>query len=168
MVGYVKQHFFARYRSFESLAHLQQLLDQWLKEEADQRVHGTHREVVALRFEQERLQLELLPATRWDNCYHEVRQVAWDGYVDVRANRYAVPANLCGQSVSLRISLAGQMRIYHQDALVIEYSLRPRAQGWATVPGVHQALWKRLQAEPVEQRPLSVYEEVAACSSTVC
>jgi len=35
MVGYIKQHFFVRYRSFESWAHLNQLAGQWLREEAD-------------------------------------------------------------------------------------------------------------------------------------
>jgi hypothetical protein len=40
-VGYVKHHFFVRYRAFESWAHLNQVAEQWLREEADQRVHGT-------------------------------------------------------------------------------------------------------------------------------
>ena len=37
-VGYVKHHFFVRYRAFESWAHLNQLAEQWLREEADPRV----------------------------------------------------------------------------------------------------------------------------------
>lgn len=49
MVGYVKHHFFVRYRSFESWAHLNQLALQWLREEADLREHGTLHEVVAGR-----------------------------------------------------------------------------------------------------------------------
>ena len=49
-VGYVKHHFFVRYRAFESWAHLNQLAEQWLREEADPRVHGTVHEVVAERF----------------------------------------------------------------------------------------------------------------------
>jgi transposase len=49
MVGYLKQHFFVRYRAFESWAHLKQLLEQWLVEEADQRCHSTLKEVVAER-----------------------------------------------------------------------------------------------------------------------
>jgi transposase len=49
MVGYVKQNFFVRYREFESFAHLNQLLERWLRDEADPRVHGTVREVVALQ-----------------------------------------------------------------------------------------------------------------------
>ena len=32
-----------RYRQFETLAHLNQQLESWLREEADPRVHGTHR-----------------------------------------------------------------------------------------------------------------------------
>ena len=40
MVGYIKHHFFVRYRAFDSWAHLNQLAEQWLREEADQRRHG--------------------------------------------------------------------------------------------------------------------------------
>ena len=43
MVRYVKENFFQRHRAFESLAHLNQLLQKWLAEVADERVHGTHR-----------------------------------------------------------------------------------------------------------------------------
>jgi len=50
MVGYIKGNFFVRYRSYERWAHLNQLAYQWLHEEADQRLHGTVREVVAERF----------------------------------------------------------------------------------------------------------------------
>ncbi|HET9950982.1 MAG TPA: hypothetical protein VFS09_04215 [Candidatus Eisenbacteria bacterium] len=44
------RNFFVRYREFESYAHLNQLLERWLREEADPRIHGTVREVVAARF----------------------------------------------------------------------------------------------------------------------
>ncbi|MBA2389891.1 MAG: transposase, partial [Geodermatophilaceae bacterium] len=50
MVGYIKQHFFVRYRSFDSWAHLNQLAEQWLREEADLRLQSTVKEVVAERF----------------------------------------------------------------------------------------------------------------------
>ncbi len=51
MVGYIKQHFFVRYRAFDSWAHLNQLAEQWLRQEADLRLHGTVKEVVAERFQ---------------------------------------------------------------------------------------------------------------------
>jgi transposase len=49
MVGYVKQNFFVRYRSFESWEHLNQLAEQWLREEADLRVQGTVKEAKSAR-----------------------------------------------------------------------------------------------------------------------
>jgi transposase len=73
MVGYVKHHFFVRYRAFESWAHLNELAEQWLREEADQRYHGTVQEVVAARFAQEAPALCSLPRARYDTAYREIR-----------------------------------------------------------------------------------------------
>jgi transposase len=94
MVGYVKNHFFVRYREFESLAHMNELARGWLKEEADQRLHGTLKEVVIERFRKEAPYLGPLPRVRYDTSYREERFVHWDGYIDVRGNRYSVPADL--------------------------------------------------------------------------
>lgn len=164
-VGYVKGNFFVRYRSFESYAHLNQLAERWLAEEADPRVHGTVKEVVAERFAREAPHLAPLPATRFDTSYLEHRLVAWDGYVEVRGNRYAVPDTHVAQRVRIRISLEGLLAVYDEstEQKLIEHPLRPASEGWATVPGVHQRLWR--QAFDVERRDLAVYEEVARCSS---
>ena len=110
IVGYVKQHFFQRYRSFESFAHLNHLLEAWLLEEADQRLHGTVKEVVAARFERERTALLPLPAHRYVTSYVETRQVGWDAYVNVRGNRYSVPSAYCGQRVTVHVSLDDDLR----------------------------------------------------------
>lgn len=96
MVGYIKQNFFVRYRRFESWAHLNQLAEKWLHEEADPRLQGTVKEVVAERFEREQPYLQPLPQIRYDTSYLEYRQAAWDGYIEVRGNRYSVPASLAG------------------------------------------------------------------------
>lgn len=53
MVGYIKQHFFVRYRSFTSWSHLNQQAEAWLREEADQRLQSTVKEVVSERFVRE-------------------------------------------------------------------------------------------------------------------
>ncbi len=79
MVGYIKQHFFVRYRAFESWAHLNQQAETWLREEADRRLHGTVKEVVAERFEREAPLLHPLPSMRYDTSYFEYRRAAWDG-----------------------------------------------------------------------------------------
>jgi transposase len=159
MVGYIKQHFFVRYRSFESWTHLNQLAEQWLQAEADQRRHGTLKEIVAERFAREQPTLRGLPARRYDTAYHEVRRVAWDSYIEVRGNRYSVPASCVGQLVSIRIGLDESLRIYHGEQLVASHTLRPRQAGWVTVAEHHTSLWQ--STLDVERRPLAVYEEVS-------
>lgn len=159
MVGYIKGHFFVRYRAFESWAHLNQLAEQWLAAEADLRLHGTVKEVVAARFARERPHLGPLPAQRYDTAYREMRQVAWDGYIEVRGNRYSVPAELAGQGVAVRIGLDEQLRVYAGERLVARHTLQNARKGWGTVPEHHAALWD--QTLGVERRALDVYEEAA-------
>lgn len=169
MVGYIKHNFFVRYRAFESWAHLNQLAVCWLVEEADQRFHGTVKEVVAERFERERPALGPLPLRRYDTSYHEMRQVDWDAYINVRGNRYSVPATLIGQSVSIRIGLDDRLKVYDPqdpdpDKLpVATHQLRSVQEGWVTVREHHQILWDDILK--VEQRPLQAYEEVSQWNS---
>ena len=156
MVGYLKQHFFVRYRTFESWAHLNQLAERWLAEEADRRVQRTVNEVVAERFARERPYLGTLPAQRYDTSYLEIRQVGWDAYIDVRGNRYSVPAAWAGQTVTVRIGLDGELRVYAQERLIARHRLQSAQKGWVTVPEHHAALWEEVHVEP---RPLEVYQE---------
>ncbi len=160
MVGYIKHHFFVRYRTFESWAHLNQLAEQWLRDEADQRYHGTVQEVVATRFAREAPALQPLPRTRYDTAYRESRQVSWDAYIDVRGGRYSVPAQLAGHSVQIRLTLDGELTVYDGEQLAATHQVVSDEPGWVTVPEHHAALWAQTLA--VEQRPLAVYEEVAS------
>ena len=166
MVHYVKHHFFVRYRAFESVAHLNQQLEQWLVEEADRRVHGTHGEVVVERFDQERDTLGPLPAQPYDTSYREYRHVSMDGYIDVRGNRYSVPASLCGHTVAVRIGLDETVRVIDaNDTVVAFHALRPVHAGWQTDSAHHLPLWNSAGGvDTVERRALSVYEEVSTWS----
>jgi transposase len=160
MVRYVKEHFFVRYRTFEGLAHLNQLLEQWLTTEADRRVHGTHGEVVIERFRKEQPRLQALPSHRFDTSYREIRQVAFDGYIDVRGNRYSVPAAVIGQPVACRIALDDTLRVFDAaDRLIATHRLKPAREGWTTVPDHHASLWN--DALKVERRDLAVYAEAS-------
>ena len=158
MVGYVKHHFFVRYRAFESWAELNQRLANWLTEEADQRQHGTVREVVSARFAREAPSLLPLPATRFETDYHRTRQVAFDGYIDVRGNRYSVPIEQAGNVVAIRLSLAGTLRVFAEDTLIATHRLQDPAQGWVQCPDHHQRLWSQMT---VQHRDLASYEAVA-------
>jgi hypothetical protein len=163
MVGYIKHNFFVRYRAFDSWAHLNQLAETWLREEADTRRHGTVNEVVQDRFAQEQPLLHELPMVRYDTAYLERRQVSWDCYIDVRGNRYSVPDDLAGQVVTVRIGLDDQLGVDAHDQLVAHHRLQPRSQGWVSVPAHHAQLWAA--AWHVEQRPLDVYQEVVTWKS---
>ena len=158
MVGYIKQHFFVRYRSFDSWEHLNQLAKQWLRVEADVRVHGTLKQVVQQRFEQEYPHLQALPAVRYDTAYIDHRQVGWDAYIDVRGNRYSVPDSLTGQTVRIRIGLDDSLRVYKGDVLVAQHRLQTADVGWVTVPDHHRQLWN--DTLRVQHRSLQRYEEV--------
>ena len=163
MVSYVKNNFFVRYQRFESWAHLNQLAEQWLAQEADQRVHGTVQEVVAERFLREQPTLQPLPTQRYDTAYLERRHVSWDAYVEVRGNRYSVPGELSGTRVTVRIGLDGLLRVFSGETLVAQHQLRNKQEGWVTVPEHHRQLWQ--DTLQVQRRSLQVYEEVLSWSS---
>ena len=59
--SYVKHHFFVRYRDFERWAHLNQVVEQWLREEPDERRQATVQDIVRERFGQAQA------LTRWRN-----------------------------------------------------------------------------------------------------
>ena len=158
MVGYVKQHFFVRYRAFESWAHLNQLAEGWLREEADQRMHGTVNEVVIDRFQREAPTLQPLPDVRYDTAYLETRQVSWDSYIDVRGNRYSVPSSLTGTTVRVKIGLDDSLRVYSGEMLVARHHLQAATAGWVNIAEHHRQLWQTTLN--VQQRPLKMYEEL--------
>ncbi len=160
MVSYLKHHFFVRYQQFESLAHLNQQLEQWLRTEAEPRVHGTTREVVQEMFKREQPHLQPLPTTRFDTAYIETRRVGWDGYIDVHANRYSVPSNLAGQSVRVYIGLDGTLRVANmQDQWVASHTMRHKSSGWVVDSTHHKPLWEKTMGK-VQTRSLAVYEEM--------
>lgn len=160
MVGYIKQHFFVRYRSFDSWSHLNQQAGQWLRTEADLRVHGTVKEVVADRFAREKPALGPLPVRRYDTSYRVTRHASWDGYIEVLGNRYSVPGHLAGYTVFVRIGLDGSLRVYEGEVLVAQHALRSVREGWVTVPEHHAQLWQSTLR--VERRPLEEYEEAGS------
>ena len=156
MVRYVKENFFQQYREFESLAHLNQQLEQWLQETADQRIHGTVRENVSVRFKDEKGSLQALPNGRFDTSYLETRKVPVDGYINVLGNRYSVPDSQIHKTVRIRIGLDRQLRVFDtQDQPVALHLLKEGRNQWVRQQGHHAALHKEVH---VETRDLSQYE----------
>ena len=86
-----------------------------------------------------------MPAGRFDTAYHERRVVAWDGYIDVRGNRYSVPGELCGTLVQVRIGLDGSLATYHGEGhLVARHRLQSATAGWVLMPEHHRILCDKM------------------------
>jgi hypothetical protein len=140
-------------------AHLNQLLAQWLDSHASQRLLRQFQQSPSQRFEQEQPQLNPCPPTAFDTRYYDTRMVSWDAYIEVQGNRYSVPSSCCGQPVTIRLSLDGELSVYTiQGEKVACHRLVDRKQGWQTVAEHHTVLWQ--ETMPVQQRSLAVYEEV--------
>ena len=158
MVKYLKENFFVRYRRFDSLTHVNQQPEKWIADVADKRKLRQFKETPEQRFALEQEHLQPLPDTDFDTSYFDIRHVSWDSYIEVGGNRYSVPEALCGQPVSIRISLDDELRIYSNEKLVASHRLCSASSGWQTVPEHHAPLWQ--QVSQVEHRPLSAYEEL--------
>ena len=112
-VGYVKRNAIAG-RAFESWSAFEAHLEQWTREIADRRVHGTTGEVPIERFQRaEAGALRLIAGIPPFAASRElVRKVQADCAIEIDGNAYSVPWRLIGESV--RVTLAdGQLRVTH-------------------------------------------------------
>jgi hypothetical protein len=81
--------------------------------------------------------------------------------VDIRGNRYSVPAPLCGEQVWVCIGLDERIRIFDATGrCVAEHRLKGAEQGWQVNPAHHLRLWQG--SCQVQSRDLQVYQEVAS------
>ena len=111
-VGYVKRNAIAGH-AFASLAALEAHLGWWMREVADVRVHGTTGEVPLERFQtKEAAALRPLEGrTTFQPLRECVRRVHSDACIELETNRYSVPWQLIGETVSVLVG--DQVRILH-------------------------------------------------------
>lgn len=100
-VKFVKRNALAG-RTFESFAHLEAYLAEWMVV-ADERVHGTTHEAPSLRFERdEKSALRPLPSRPLVVRHRRLRRrVSNDSFVDVDTVRYSVPFKLARAQVDV-------------------------------------------------------------------
>jgi transposase len=169
-VGYVKRNAIAGH-VFASWPALEAHLDWWMREVADQRVHGTTGEAPLARFVREEAQL--LRPLDGKPSFRQVREVARrvqsDGCVELDTNHYSVPWRLIGSLVSVIVS-DGQVCVLHAGAEVARHperrGRRERAISVAHLAGIAagRAVRPVLPPSPVTPpnpellRPLLEYE----------
>ena len=175
-VKYVRRNFLCGLQGREpgSLSDLNGQLREWIAGVANQRVHGTTREPVGLRWQVEQFRLQPL-AGRPPYPYvdGEMRKVARDAYVDWQGSRYSVPWQYAGQEVWVQ-EMAGEVDIHTGRERIARHAKAQRKHTVLTFPPHHQGIplagrraegkiliHLRQGAPLVETRSLATYERAA-------
>ena len=163
-VGYVKGNALGGL-VFEDDAHLDRHLIHWMREIADQRIHGTTHERPLDRFHLAE-QAALRPIgghPSYLQVRHLERKVASDFRVDVDTNRYSVPPQFVGEMVDVTIE-ADLVLVEWRDRIIAEHTVNPGRHQVVEDPG-HVMSFVNGQAKlgkPIEiQRDLAEYEMAA-------
>jgi transposase len=163
-VGYVKGNALGSL-AFPDDATLDQHLVTWMREVADQRLHGTTHERPMERFQ--RLEREALSPVGAHPSYlrqrHLLRKVAVDARVEVDTNRYSVPGTFLGETVEVVIE-ADRLQIHWRDRIIAEHEVATGRYQSVEDPS-HVAGFQPRTAKATGQnlglvRDLSVYERV--------
>jgi len=174
-VGYVKHNAIAG-RRFDSFAALEGHLDEWMREIADRRIHGTTGEAPMARFAREEA-AALRPLDGrppFGQTRELIRRVRSDATVEVDTNSYSVPWRLIGETVAVTAA-AGRIVVRHGGGEVADHGeivgRRQRVLSAAHLEGVAALSRPPVPAsspptapalaEPDLLRPLSEYDEAA-------
>ena len=140
-MDYIRERFWRGY-TFNTLEALNRDMRRWLDETANRRIHGTHRQPVVERWQQEIPKLGTLPPTDYDTSIKVYRKVYKDCQISYNnANRYLIPHQFVGKKVLLKIK-NGKIRIYHDQDLLVSYQ---------ESAGKHQLIGNRLFHEQLKR-----------------
>lgn len=167
-VGYVKRNAVAG-RRFASWGAFVAHLEQWNREIADVRVHGTTGELPLVRFADEAGALRPLGGrSPFGQLRDLVRKVRPDCAIDLDTNSYSVPWRLVGESVQV-VVLAGRVIVRHAGEVVADHPVcegrRQRIVDRAHLTGLvgtgpFRAVASPPMPPPALLRPLAEYEAV--------
>lgn len=177
-VKYVKRNFFSLYgRAFQSFEELNEKLEAWALEIADERIHGTTHEKPSVRFKDERLR-SLEGKTPYRIEIDSARIVPSDALVVFKTNRYSVPWRCTGKEVALE-ECGERLKICHAGVVIADHPILAGRYEQHIIPGhyeglprpthpkvceetaVEVSLWPYF-TEDVEIRDLGTYEALAS------
>lgn len=137
---YVRQRFWRGY-CYSTLEKLNRDAKIWLDEVANVRRHGTHREHVSKRWNQEQKHLGSLPPKDFDTSIKVFRKVYKDCQISYNTNRYLVPHHMVGKKVMLKIK-HHRITIYDDNVLLVSYQ---------EAAGKHELVGNRLFYEQLKR-----------------
>ncbi|HVP42931.1 MAG TPA: IS21 family transposase [Terriglobales bacterium] len=175
-VKYLRRNFLCGLQGREpsGLQDLNAQLRAWVWEVANQRVHGTTHEQVAVRWDVDQFSLQPLDGRPpYPYLDDELRKVARDAYVSWQGSRYSVPWSYAGKQVWVRERGSDVEVLYGQERIAVHGQARHRhavvtqAEHHRGIPLGARHERKTLihiqdTAPVVEIRPLAAYESAAA------
>ena len=174
-VKYVRRNFLCGLQGREPscLTDLNAQLRAWVWEVANQRVHGTTHEQVAVRWNVDRFSLQPLHGRpSYPYVDDELRKVARDAYVAWQGSRYSVPWAYAGKQVWVR-ERADEIEVHYGCERIAVHGQAPRKHAVITQPEHHRGIPLGARREckivvhiqdsapVVEIRPLAAYESAA-------
>ena len=123
--NFIREGFWRGY-SFRDVATANRDLAAWLTAK-ENRIHGTTKERITLRFQREQPLLIPLPPTPFDTSLRLYRKVHKDCTIMVQGNSYVVPHTLVGTQVVVRLK-GHTLRVFHDDTCVVQYQV-PEGHG---------------------------------------
>lgn len=168
-VKYVKRSFLPG-QEFLSLEAANERVWDWIRNVADQRIHGTVHEKPAERFKRETLQsVAGKPPYLLQAC--QLRKVAADCLVSYETSRYSVPWKYVNQTVDIQDRSNGWLYIYHQGSLIAQHQKVERKHQVFMEPEHYRDILKKpahreilngsLVQPEVQVRSLQVYESLS-------
>lgn len=162
-VKYVKRNGLGR-GCFESWETLEAHLDRWIREVADERIHGTTHERPSERFLREQDSLAPLRGVRPYRAVRRLsRRVGLDARVQMSTNRYSVPWELAGQMVELEAE-GERLTVAWRGTTVARHHLHPGRHQEVVDPAHLEGLVRRtFSGKETEEivRSLDAYAKVA-------
>jgi hypothetical protein len=168
-VKYVKRSFLAG-KSFDSLEQGNDILLRWIRETADERIHGTTFEKPSVRFRDEQL-LSLENRRAYQFKQPILRKVAQDSMVNLKTNRYSVPWLYVGQLLEVRAQ-GNELRFYSKDNVVAVHEQATAKHQICVNPEHYHGIYSYRRYPAVRNpapsvpavmiRPLAEYERLAA------
>lgn len=161
-VKYVKRSFLAG-ESFESLEHLNQGGLHWVRNVADQRLHGTTHRIPAEAFLEERLRPYHPYA--WSQRGFS-RTATRDCMVSYETNRYSVPWQYAGKNVEIQALGNNKLRIVYNGVTIAEHDKLLGRFQISYQKDHFRGLYQRERTvkpnSDVQIRPLAFYERIAS------
>lgn len=118
---YIEKDFFLG-RKFKNIEDLNNQAKEWLDTVANVRIHGTTKEVPAIRLEEEKKYFVLMPEKQYIWYREDHRISTKDCYISFDGNRYSIPHQYTKKRLLIKAN-RDDLFIYHEKQLIAQHRI---------------------------------------------